>query len=61
MREVTPLSTHLVVDPRGKLQFLSLCPILRELGGEKVLIARMSKQVREKGVVKAFEDVKYKY
>lgn len=61
LNNFNPKSTHYIVDSRGQLKFLSLCPALNQQTAEEVLINHAKKICNDYGVVKAFEHFKYKY
>jgi hypothetical protein len=54
-------STHFVVNEKGELVFLSVSLDFANLKAEDILLHHPKKLVRDGGVYKAFEILKYNY
>ena len=61
LNNFNPKSTHYVIDGRGELKFISLCPELNQKTAETVLLSHSKRLVSKHGVIKAFEYFKYQY
>ena len=61
LNNFNPKSTHYVVDSRGELKFISLCPELNQQTAEDVLLRHSKRLVSKYGVIKALEYFKYQY
>ena len=56
-----PKSTHFVVDEKGQLKFLTVCPKLNKKDAEYYLLAQSIRMFEEFGVWGALEFFKYKF
>ena len=56
-----PKSTHFVVDEKGVLKFLTVCPALNERSAEYYLLNQSYRFCKEFGVWGALEYFKYRF
>jgi hypothetical protein len=54
-------STHFVVNSKGELIFLSMCPGFKSWTGEKILLHHPKQLIREGNVRKAIETLRNNY